>query len=220
MDAPLLICAAVEEELAGLLPALRRAGPTWTGRVGEVDAAARAIGIGPVEAALGATEALRPAPAAAIFLGTCGVFPGAAPAIGSVVVVDRAVLASAEAAAGLAYQPERMERFAQGDVRVAAALAGADLPRAGAATVVAITRDGGRAIRLREATGCEVEHLEAYAFLLAAARAGVPAACLLGVANEVGPDAHAQWRANCDAAARAAAALLERRARLALAAVG
>ena len=45
----------------------------------------------------------------------------------------------------------------------------------------------------------------AWGVALACARAGVAWACVLGLTNEVGPEAHAQWLANrgaCEAAAR------------------
>lgn len=205
MNATLLLCSAVEDELAALLPSLTRAGGCWQGRLGRLPVLARAVGVGPVEAALGSARALEAGPAAAIFVGTCGAFPGTGIAIGAPVVIERAVLTAADAAAGLSYIPAPAQRVAAADPALCAALGGR---RAGAATVVAITRDATRAAQLRDATSCETEHLEAYAFLRAAELAGVPAACVLGVANEVGPDAHAQWRANGAAAAAAAMELV------------
>lgn len=208
MNRPLLICAAVEEELHALLPSFRPNGAWWEGSLGRWPALARAVGIGPVEAALGTSEALAATPAAAIFVGTCGAFPSTGLPIGSAVVVHRAELASSDEAAGLSYLPGRQQRRVEADARLAGELAAGRIPLVGAATVVAITRDADRAAGLKEHTGCEVEHQEAFAFLLAAARAGVAACCVLGVANEVGPGAHQQWRTNADPASAAAAELL------------
>jgi hypothetical protein len=72
---------------------------------------------------------------------------------------------------------------------------------------LAITTDPDLA--LRYAATSQVEHMEAYGFALACNRANVPWACVLAITNEVGPDAHAQWREHrsaCEAAARVAAA--------------
>ena len=206
MNAPLLLCSAVDDELASLLPSLSRDGDGWRGRFGATSVVARAGGVGPEEAALGSARALEATrPSAAIFLGTCGAFPGTGLGIGAAVVVERSLLTAADAAAGLSYVPGPAQLVARADAALCAALGGR---RVGAATVVAITRDAERAAQLRDATGCETEHLEAYAFLRAAELAGVPAACVLGVANEVGPRAHAEWLANGAVAAAAAIELV------------
>lgn len=187
----ILLCAAVEAELAAL-------GPLQPG------VRTAAIGIGPVEAAFGAAEALSlDGIECAILLGTCGALPGSGLGIGEAVVVERSVLTSSDAAAGLAYVPGPMQREARADEALVARL-GLPLRRVGCATVVAITRDAAHAAAEASHTGCEVEHLEAYAFLRAAERAGVPALCVLGVSNDVGPEAHAQWLAHGDEAAAAA----------------
>lgn len=200
----LLIAAAVEAELDFLRAALER----------EPRAGLRleALGVGPVEAALGAAEALRsPGLRAAIFIGTCGAFPGTGLSIGEAVVVRRSWLSASDAAAGHAYIPAPAAGATHGDPRLCAALAGAaGLPLVDAATVVAITRSAGHAQALAQASGTQVEHLEAFAFLRAAERAGVPAACVLGVSNEVGPKAHEEWKANADRASAAAAEALLR----------
>ena len=47
-------------------------------------------------------------------------------------------------------------------------------------------------------------------FLLAASRCGVPAACVLGIANMVGPDAHESWRRNATSASASAVAVVEK----------
>src|SRR3954452_8565662 len=103
---PVLVCAAVEEELAALgtrVSAMDHAGHR---RVGSVDVLAVPIGIGPVEAALGAHMALtRFRPRCAFLVGTCGALPGSGLEIGRVVSVERALFTSGAAAAGLAYIP-------------------------------------------------------------------------------------------------------------------
>lgn len=42
----------------------------------------------------------------------------------------------------------------------------------------------------------DVENLEAYSYAFVAGRFKIPIKILLGLTNEAGPDAHAQWRAN------------------------
>jgi purine-nucleoside phosphorylase len=85
------------------------------------------------------------------------------------------------------------------------------LPSSAVLTVPAITTDPEMVTALTGAAGgpWAVEHLEAAAVALACAAVGVPFACALGIANRVGPDAHAEWLANraaAEAGARAAAA--------------
>lgn len=196
----LLICAAVDEELAAL--------PRGLGSREGVCVAA--LGIGPVEAALGASEAFAAGRYdAAILLGTCGALPGSGLAIGDVVAVERSVLTSSDAAAGFAYVPTPMQKDVFADGGLLDALA-SGIRRVGCATVVAITRDLAHAEAEARATGCQIEHLEAHAFLRAAERAGVPALALLGVANHVGPNAHREWREHGDRAAAAAVEVLAR----------
>jgi nucleoside phosphorylase len=162
-----------------------------------VEVTAGPIGIGPVEAALGASSLLRAVrPERAVFVGTCGAFVGTGLAIGDVVEAQRSLLASAAAAAGFAYVPAPMQREARSTWDLGAR-------KVACATTAAITSTAEHAAQLARSTGCEVEHLEAHAFLRACEEAGVPAACLLGVSNLVGPDAHEQWKANAAAATEA-----------------
>lgn len=212
----LLLAAAVEDELAVLLPRLRREGDCWRGTIGHTSIRARTLGVGPVEAALGAADALASPPGeppadAAILLGTCGAFPGAGLSIGGAVLVERSLLTSSDAAAGLAYVPAPAAALSRSEEGLLRRLSDATgLRRVGCVTVAAITRDADHATALARHTECEVEHLEAHAFLRAAERARIPAACLLGVANDVGPDGHEQWRAHAEAASTAALAALDR----------
>lgn len=190
------VCAAVEDELASLLPGLRAEGGAWRGEIDGVAVCAAPIGVGPVEAALGTARLLTGALAdAAILVGTCGAFPDSGLRIGEVALVGSSRLTASDAAAGLSYIPAP----AAGEVGADPTLLGAVASATGlrplpSATVVAITKDGSRSAALAAETGAAVEHMEAFGFLRAAQLAGVPAACLLGVANDVGPDGHAQWK--------------------------
>ena len=52
--------------------------------------------------------------------------------------------------------------------------------------------------------------MEAYGAALACQDAGVPFCVVLGVANQVGPEAHAQWKAHRVEAEQAACRIAER----------
>jgi len=58
------------------------------------------------------------------------------------------------------------------------------------------------------ATLAAVEHLEVTGVFAACAAAGVPVAAALGVANRVGPQAHAEWKASHARVSRALVAAL------------
>lgn len=196
----ILVCAAVEDELAPLRAQLRSDAIRFA-----------AIGVGPVEAALGAQAALASRPSAAILVGTCGAFPSARLPIGRAVCVERSFLSCPDVAAERSYVPPLAQVESRADAALAASLCeAAGLPRVGCVTTPAITRDETSAELFAARTGVEVEHLEAHAFLRAAERAGVPAACVLGVANLVGPNAHEEWKANAAAASEAVAGALLR----------
>lgn len=192
----ILLCAAVDDELL----------PFRTRLASEAGVNFSALGVGPVEAALGAAEALAARPRLALLVGTCGAFPGVGLQVGRVVVVERSVLTTSDVGAGRSYVPGPAQIVAHADAALVEALAAAGLPRVGCATVPAVTRDAASAESLAKASGMEVEHLEAHAFLRAAERLFVPAACVLGIANRVGPTAHEEWKEN---AAHAAAAVAD-----------
>lgn len=150
-----------------------------------------------MDAAAGAAAALalRPPPAAIVFVGTAGSY-GETPALEAVAVANTLHLVSGSVAAGHAYFPEPMQRHAVTDGRLRrgllAAAAGAALS-ADVATPIGITTARRVAARLALSTGSTVENLEAFAVARAAAQAGVPFGALLGIANRVGPGAHLQW---------------------------
>jgi nucleoside phosphorylase len=209
MNEPVLVCAAVEAELAAWHPRVAAMDHAAHLRIGGQDVLAVPLGIGPVEAAVGAVLALqRFRPRLAILTGTCGALPGSGLARGTVVAVERARLTTADVAAGLSYVPGP-DIEATADPGLLRRLRDRGVPAVACATAAAITSDAERASLLGKA-GYAVEHMEAAGFLRAAARCGVPAACVLGIANEVGPDASAQWRAHGAAAAAAALSLVEK----------
>ncbi len=176
-------CAAVRSEL-GALP-------------GE------ALGVGPVAAGVAAGAWLsRARPEAVLLLGTCGAYPGG-PAVGAVVASARLGLGSAASALGAGYVPMPPPPLS-GDPLV---LGDLDLPAVRVLTVQAVSTSP--ALVAAFGADWDVEHMEAYAVARACADHGVPFVALLGVANVVGPDAHAEWRRNraaMEAAVQAVAA--------------
>lgn len=184
MTAPSLLLAAFGPELAGLDAAPP---PGW--RVATA-------GIGAVAAAATTARLLARDPTARVlFVGTCGAYD-ARLAVGDLLVAASAVVTSLEELDGRAYRPERERtRFDAGWAPPVA------LPAHAVAVTPAITRTAEGARRLA-AVGA-AEHLELGGVLAACLDAGVPAAAALAVANRVGPDANAEWRANHERVSRA-----------------
>lgn len=156
-----------------------------------------AIGIGLVDAAVGLARVLAApdAPAAVVFVGTCGTLTPSL-AIGDVVMASTVRLVDAATLEGRAALPFGTE------LAVPPLLDG--LRPARVANPLGITTDDA----LAKAIDADVEHLEAYAVARTAAAFGVPCAVVLAVANEVGARGREQWKANhVEASARAAEAL-------------
>lgn len=134
-------------------------------------------GVGPVEAAARTTAALAAAhPGAVLHVGLAGARTFEQPrfAIG-----DEAVYCDAD-------DPRWIELRVPADTRLVAAARRA-LPDAAVGPIGTSARVGG-------ATACEVEAMEGYAVLRAAAIAGVPAVEVRVVSNAVGEPDRAKWR--------------------------
>ncbi len=174
----MLVVAAAREEL-GSLP-------------GEV------VGVGPVVAAATAARILAARqPSRVVMVGTAGAYPGGPP-IGQAVVSRRLGMSYGVAAMGLGYVP-RPPAAIDGDADL---LERIDAPKHDVLTVGAVTTDITLARRLSD--GWTVEHLEAFAVAYACQAAGIPFVACLGIANDVGPDAHVQWLSHRDEAQHAA----------------
>jgi len=160
--------------------------------------AGEAVGLGPVVSASRAASIVgQRAPEAVVLVGTAGAYPGGPP-IGAAVASRRVGLSWGVAVMGLGYVP-RPPRAVEAAAEMLDLL---DLPRHDVLTVGAVTTDLTLAERL--ADGWTVEHLEAFGVAYACQRHGVPFVAVLGIANQVGPDAHAQWLMNREAAREAA----------------
>lgn len=162
------------------------------------------VGVGMVEAGIGASRRLAAGEGAAVVLvGTCGALPGSGLEVGDVVVVARARVGSASVLAGNADLPPPMpaEVIAPPELLARAVAAGARSVTA--LTTLGITTADDLAAAL--AAHGEVEHLEAFAVARAAESVGLPWCAVLAVANPVGSAGRAAWRAHhVDASARAA----------------
>jgi purine-nucleoside phosphorylase len=206
--ARVLVLSAWEPELAAL-----RAGIADTPGLGK-RVTLGAAGVGLVEAAIGAERALAGArPEIVIFVGTAGRYGAGAP-LGGAVVARKLRLASSAVARGDGYLPEILPAVAEADVRLRRALA-RRVPVVDVACPLAITRSARLGRQLAAATGCAVETLEAFAVARAAAAHDVAFAAVLGISNDVGPSAHAQWRTHATAAAAAACDVVMRWLRIA-----
>jgi nucleoside phosphorylase len=159
------------------------------------------VGVGMVTAAARTARMLATDTAeAVVFVGTAGAYVGG-PDVGAVVAASEVGLGAGVDQLGLGYVPLHPAPLASDPVL----LGRLALPRHRVRTTVAITTDPELARRLGEGFG--VEHLEAFGVALACAEVGVPFVAVLGIANRVGPGAHAEWLANrtsVEAAVRAA----------------
>ncbi|MBW1878562.1 MAG: hypothetical protein JRI25_09420 [Deltaproteobacteria bacterium] len=164
--------------------------------LGELDG--EVVGVGPVVAAAHTAAILaKDRPDFVVLLGTAGAYDGGPP-IGSAIASTKVGLSYGVAAMGLGYVPR-----APAPVRCdEGLLRRLDIPKHNVLTTGAITTDLTLAERI--ADGYTVEHLEAFGVAIACHFAGVPFVAVLGISNEVGPEAHTQWLTHRDAAQEAA----------------
>ena len=187
MLGPSLLLSAFAPELSGLD---RDPPPGWV---------VATSGIGAITAAVETARLLREhRPGRLLFVGTCGAYDGRL-AVGDVLSAKQAIATSVEEAEGRAYRPSaEATRWPSTWVL--------PLPAHDVAVPPAITlTDSGARTLARIAPA---EHLELAGVFAACAAAGVPAAAALGVANRVGPGAHAEWkRENARVSARVVEAI-------------
>ncbi len=174
------------------------------------DLAGTALGVGPIMAGVSAALQLsRRRCEGCLFVGTAGTY-ASGPPVGSVIVSRRLGYASATAVIGAGYVPVPPPVLDTPEwLRNLAGVTQADV-----VTVDAITSSSAAAELLGHTW--QVEHMEAWAVARAASEVGIPFAAILGIANEVGPHAHAQWLANraaAEASAREVVATLLKRLR-------
>jgi futalosine hydrolase len=201
-----LVVSAWDPEIAPLRRTLRASARRWV---------ATAVGVGPVDAAIGAARAIaRWRPEAVIFVGTAGTYPrqdGDA-TIGSVAVAAEIIAVATAALRGEAYLPgphaSRLRTAAALSRQLLRRVSPGSRRRLVVACPTAITRSAALCRRIADATGAALENLEAFGVARAAAAAGLPFAAVLGVSNRVGPSGHGEWRVNHAAASEAACAVV------------
>jgi purine-nucleoside phosphorylase len=208
---PTIVLGAWEPEVAPL----RRMLAAHDARTARQGVVIDVVGVGAIDAATRAARMVAGANARrVIFVGTAGAYAGArrAPPVGAAAVGRELRLVSTAALRGDGYTPAPLVTRAlpaPALVRALRARAPA-LPALVVACPLAITRTLGLGRRIAAATGAALENLEAFAVARAAAAAGAQFAAVLGVANGVGPRAHAEWRAHHEEASRTACAVVYR----------
>jgi purine-nucleoside phosphorylase len=185
MPVPSLLLSAFGPELAGLD---REPPPGWT---------VATTGIGAIPAAVETSRLVRELrPRRVLFLGTCGAYDDRL-AVGDLLAAASALATSVEETEGRAYRPDAEARRWSATWQLPLPAHDVAVPPA-----ITLTAEGARALSRVAA----VEHLELTGVFAACAAAGVPVAAALGVANRVGPDAHAEWKREH---ARVSAALVD-----------
>ena len=210
-----LIVSAWEPETASLRRWLASAAGRARARAVQLDAA----GVGPVDAGIGAARLIaRTRPRRVLFVGTAGAYAGApgrlALAVDDVAVVARAALVSTAVLRNDAYLPAPLIAEVLADPTLVKQLLSGSTSNPPAAAVaaacpLAITRSAALARHIARASGATVENLEVFAVARAAQLANLPFAAVLGIANRVGPDAHAEWKVHHRTASVAACAVVE-----------
>ena len=183
MTGPSLLLAAFPPELAAL-----DARPPAGWRVATT-------GVGGVVAAAGTARLVAEhRPARVLLVGTCGAYDGRL-VLGDLLVAEATIATSLDELEGRAYRPEIERTRFEATWRPPLSL-----PAHIVAGPPAITTSAEEARRL--AALAAAEHLKATGVFAACHAAGVPVAAVLGVANRVGPEANAEWRANHERVSR------------------
>lgn len=185
-----LLLAAFPPELAGL----DQAPPDgWL---------AATTGVGAIAAAVETARLLAlHRPARVLFVGTCGAYD-ARLAIGDLLAASAAIAVSLDEREGRAYRPSIEQ------VRWPATWAlPLDAHPVAVPPAITCTDEGARVL----AAVAAAEHLELTGVFAACHAAGAQVAAALGVANRVGPGAHAEWRAHHADVSRALVAALRSR---------
>jgi nucleoside phosphorylase len=162
-------------------------------------------GVGIIDAAIGTARAIEAGkPLAVIFVGTCGAHRESGLGIGDIVIASEVTLASGDVARGAMRLPALLESGIRADAVLmqslidGASTAGSSLRPARVSCTLGITENDELATELNDYGFGDVENMEAFAVLRAAACAAppVPAAVVLGVTNIVAPGGGRDWAAN------------------------
>jgi futalosine hydrolase len=166
-------------------------------------------GVGPVEAAIATARRLADGGCDAVVnAGIAGAFRGRA-RVGDALVIARETLADLGLEGGLPLALPEGTLVERADADAALVGRCADLPyRAGSGiTVAQVTTTAATGERLAARYGADVESMEGFSVLRAAALAGIPALEVRGISNLVGDRAQSEW--DFVAGAKATAAVLD-----------
>jgi nucleoside phosphorylase len=198
-----LVVAAWAPELEHLRAGLARLPSSMRKRV-----VLETVGVGLVEAAAASARLIgKHTPDGILLVGTAGFYPQHKNtfAIGSAAIGRRMCLLPPVVGSQHGFLPSIVPTQAKSSSELVRGLRKATtLPVADVACPLAITASKRAATAAAELSGCALENLEAFSVARAAAVAGVPCAAILGIANHVGPSAHAEWKKHGAAAAAAA----------------
>jgi nucleoside phosphorylase len=198
-----LIVSAWEPELTFLRNALADLPASLRRRV-----TLASVGVGLVESAIGTTLLLtQQRPDAALLVGTAGLYPGPATNVelGQAAIAAKIVLLPEVLPGKHVFLPSILpDRVRCAPALVRILRRNAHLPATDVACPLGITATKKAAAAAAKLSGCRLENLEAFAVARAAATARVPFAAVLGIANQVGPAGHEQWKKHAQAAADAA----------------
>ncbi len=177
----ILLAAAVEAELG-----------FWEARD---DVSTLVTGVGPIEAAcVLAAELASSRYRLVVNAGLAGAFDGAARIGDGVVVGDETIELNLESGAPLALPAGvNLVETASSAEPLVARLRGKGFPVLRGVTVARVTSSEATARRLAGDLGAQVESMEGFAALRAAALAGVPAIELRGISNRCGDREHSGW---------------------------
>jgi futalosine hydrolase len=200
----LLVVAAWDPELERFRELTSAAAPPLS----SLSIVTEAVGIGPIDAAIGVTRCVEVVrPDALVFLGTGGAAPRAGLRVGDVVAASSVRLVDAAAVEGrAALLPPYAEAIAT-DAALHQRLVDEGARACVVGNTLSVTTEDALASTLGGAY--EVEHLEAYA-VARACGAACPCAIVLGVANMVGSRGRDEWRENHVRASSAAAEIAAR----------
>ena len=169
-------------------------------------------GVGPVEASIATTRALAISPPQLVVnAGIAGGFRGRA-AVGDALAIESDRFADLGLEDRTAFPPlpggTQLTAHAESDPALVRLAREAGMRVGRALTVATVTTSDARARKLAEVFDADVEAMEGFAVLRAAAAAAIPALELRAVSNLVGPRETSGW--DFDAGARALATLVDR----------
>jgi len=169
-----------------------------------------ACGVGPVEAAAAVARKLALERYEAVLnVGIAGAFPSRGKVGEAFLVVEEALADVGLEGGGPLTLPDgyHLVEREEAEPELVGRCAGAGLRSARGLTVAQVTSTAATGARLAARYGADLESMEGFSVLRAAALARIPALEVRGVSNYVGDRAHSEW--DFRAGARAAAAALE-----------